>query len=108
MRYAITGGAGFIGSHLTKQLLKNGHNVIIIDNLHSGKKENIDNFEKIEFHNIDIRNYQDMEKNLKNIDGIFHLAALTDVQESFEKPEEYHDVNVKDQKMYLKLQKIIK
>ena len=42
MRYAVTGGAGFIGSHLTKQLLKNGHNVIIIDNLHSGKKENID------------------------------------------------------------------
>jgi UDP-glucose 4-epimerase len=105
MRYAITGGAGFIGSHLTKQLLKNGHNVIIIDNLHSGKKENIDNFEKIEFHNIDIRNYQDMEKNLKNIDGIFHLAALTDVQESFEKPEEYHDVNVKGLENVFKIAK---
>jgi UDP-glucose 4-epimerase len=105
MRYAVTGGAGFIGSHLTKQLLKNGHNVIIIDNLHSGKKENIDNFEKIEFHNIDIRNYQDMEKNLKNIEGIFHLAALTDVQESFEKPEEYHDVNVKGLENVFKIAK---
>lgn len=105
MRYAVIGGAGFIGSYLTKQLLKNGHNVVVVDNLHSGKKENIDNFEKIEFHNIDIRNYQDMEKNLKNIDGIFHLAALTDVQESFEKPEEYHDVNVKGLENVFKIAK---
>jgi len=105
MRYAVIGGAGFIGSHLTKQLLKDGHDLVIIDNLHSGKKENIDNLEKIEFHNIDIRNYQDLEKNLKNIDGIFHLAALTDVQESFEKPEEYHDVNVKGLENVFKIAK---
>jgi nucleoside-diphosphate-sugar epimerase len=105
MRYAVTGGAGFIGSHLTKQLLKNDHKVIVIDNLHSGKKENIKNLKNVEFHNIDIRNYYDMEKNLKNVDGVFHQAALTDVQESFEKPEEYYDVNVKGLENVFKIAK---
>jgi len=105
MRYAVTGGAGFIGSHLTKQLLKNDHKVIVIDNLHSGKKENIKNLKNVEFHNIDIRNYHYMEKNLKNVDGVFHQAALTDVQESFEKPEEYYDVNVKGLENVFKIAK---
>jgi UDP-glucose 4-epimerase len=94
MRFAVIGGAGFIGSYLTKQLLKNGHYVLVIDNLHTGKKENLKNLENMEFYNIDIRNYLELQKVLKNIDGIFHEAALTNVQESFEKPEEYYDVNV--------------
>jgi len=94
MRFAVIGGAGFIGSYLTKQLLKDDHDVLVIDNLHTGKKENLENLTNIEFCNIDIRNYQGLDKILKNLDGIFHQAALTVVQESFEKPEEYYDVNV--------------
>jgi UDP-glucose 4-epimerase len=95
MKYVVTGGAGFIGSNIVKLLLKKGHNVDIIDNLHTGKKENINEvFDKVNFHQIDTRKKQDLEKIIKNCDGIFHEAALTAVPESFEKPQEYHDVNV--------------
>ena len=94
MRFAVIGGAGFIGSHLTKRLLNDGHCVLVIDNLHTGKKENLVSLQNFEFHNIDIRNYKELDKILKNLDGIFLEAALTVVQDSFEKPEEYHDVNV--------------
>lgn len=95
MKYGITGGAGFVGSHIAKHLVKKGHEVIIVDNLHTGKKENLSSISKnIEFYNADIRNYSDLENILKSVDGIFHEAALTIVQESFSKPKEYHDVNV--------------
>lgn len=95
MKYAVTGGAGFIGSNIVKLLVKNGHEVEIIDNLHTGKKDNIKEvFERINFHQIDIRNKEDLEKIIQNCDGVFHQAALTAVPESFEKPQEYHDVNV--------------
>jgi len=105
MRFAVIGGAGFIGSYLTKQLLKNGHYVLVIDNLHTGKKENLKSLVNMEFCNIDIRNYHGLEKVLKNLDGIFHEAALTDVQESFEKPEEYYDVNVNGTENIFKIAK---
>ena len=95
MRYVVTGGAGFVGSNLTKLLVKEGHDVTVIDNLVKGKKENLSQvIEKIKFLNLDIRDYQELRKNLKNIDGVFHQAALTIVQDSFERPEEYHEVNV--------------
>jgi len=95
MRFAVTGGAGFVGSHLVKLLLKEGHEVIVVDNLHTGKKENlVEVMNKIEFFHIDIRNYELMEEKLVDIDGIFHQAALTVVQDSFSNPKEYHDVNV--------------
>jgi len=95
MRFVVTGGAGFVGSHLVKLLVKNGHKITVIDNLHTGKKENLDEVkDKIEFLNIDIQDYDSMEKNMKDIDGVFHQAALTVVQDSFTRPEEYFDVNV--------------
>ena len=95
MRYVVTGGAGFVGSHLVKLLVKNGHDVTVIDNLIKGKKENLSHvIEIIKFLNLDIRDYQELRKNLMNIDGVFHQAALTIVQDSFERPEEYHEVNV--------------
>ncbi|SVB31027.1 uncharacterized protein METZ01_LOCUS183881, partial [marine metagenome] len=90
MRFVVTGGAGFVGSHLVKLLVKNGHEITVIDNLHTGKKENLDEVkDKIEFLNIDIQDYDSMEKNMKDIDGVFHQAALTVVQDSFTRPEEY-------------------
>ena len=96
MKFAVTGGAGFVGNNIVKLLVSKGYSVVVIDNLHTGKKKNLEEiFRKIEFHQTDIRNYDEMEKILKNVDGIFHEAALTIVQESFDKKEEYFDVNVK-------------
>ena len=95
MKFVVTGGAGFIGNNIVKLLIKQGHNVDIIDNLHTGKKENLKEIiDKINFYQINIKNKKDLEKIIKNCDGIFHEAALTAVPESFEKPKEYHDVNV--------------
>ena len=95
MKYVVTGGAGFIGNHITKALVKQGHNIIVIDNLHTGNKENLVSiYENIEFHLEDIRNKEKLQKIIKNCDGIFHQAALTVVPESFEIPDEYNDVNV--------------
>ncbi|MDC0041329.1 NAD-dependent epimerase/dehydratase family protein [Candidatus Nitrosopelagicus sp.] len=95
MRFIVTGGAGFIGSNIVKLLVQNKHEVIVIDNLHTGKKENLESvYEKIQFYNIDIRHKEKLNKIVKNCDGIFHQAALTVVSESFKIPNEYYDVNV--------------
>lgn len=95
MRFVVTGGAGFIGSRIVKSLLRDKNSVTVIDNLHTGKMQNLqDIIEEIEFVKADIRNYKDMEKIITDFDGIFHEAALTLVQESFTKQNEYNDVNV--------------
>ena len=95
MKYAVTGGAGFIGSHLVKNLVERGNEVIVIDNLNTGKKENIEKIsKKIDFFEIDIRDFSAIEDILKNIDGIFHEAALASVQDSFRIPDEFFEVNV--------------
>lgn len=95
MKFAVTGGAGFVGNNIVRLLISKGHSVTVIDNLHTGKKKNLEDIlEKIEFYEIDIRDFKKMESILKNVDGIFHEAALTVVQESFEKEKEYYDVNV--------------
>ena len=106
MRYVVTGGAGFVGSNLVKLLVKEGHDVLVIDNLVKGKKENLTEvLEKIEFANLDIRNYDDIEKKFRDLDGVFHQAALTVVQDSFSNPQEYHDVNVVGTENIFKLAK---
>ena len=95
MKFVVTGGAGFVGSNIVKLLINEGHSVIVIDNLVKGKKKNLETvLAKIEFHEIDIRDYESLKDILINIDGVFHQAALTVVQDSFEKPDEYHEVNV--------------
>ena len=95
MRFVVTGGAGFVGSHLVKLLVREGHQVKVIDNLHTGKMENLEQvIEDIEFSKIDIQDFDSMEKELKDTEGVFHQAALTVVQDSFKIPEKYHDVNV--------------
>ena len=104
MKFVVTGGAGFIGSNIVKQLLKQNHTPIVIDNLSRGKIERISSPD-IEFHKVDIRNIDQLKKILKNSDGIFHQAALTDVQESFTKQEEYNDVNVKGTENIFKIAK---
>ena len=94
MKFIVTGGLGFVGSHLAQYLERQGHDVIVVDNLHSGKLENLDSSNKIEFIKLDIHEYEKLKMLTKNVDGIFHQAALTSVQESFIKKDEYFDVNV--------------
>ena len=106
MRYVVTGGAGFIGSHLVRHIINEGHSVEIIDNLHKGTKNNIkDVFEKINFHSIDIRDEKKLYDILKNCDGVFHEAALTSAPESFKIPKEYFDVNVNGTKKIFEIAK---
>ena len=95
MNVVVTGGAGFIGSYLVKQLVKSNQNVTVIDSLVRGNLSNLSSvIDKIKFHKIDIRDFDGLKEILKQADGVFHEAALTDVQESFTKQKEYHDVNV--------------
>ena len=106
MKFVVTGGAGFIGSHLTKFLLENGHNVIVIDNLARGTLENLREVEsKIEFHKISILEYDKLKEIVKGADGVFHEAALASVPDSFKDPEKYYQVNAIGTENILKLAK---
>lgn len=94
MKFTVIGGAGFIGNNIVRQLLKQNHTPVVIDSLYRGKIERISSL-GVEFHKVDIRDFDQLRDIVKNLDGIFHEAALTDVQESFTKQQEYNDVNVK-------------
>ena len=80
----VTGGAGFIGTNLIKRLLKDGHNVVSIDNYSTGNEENEQ--EGCTYHNVDIRDAVDFDFFMENPDVIYHLAALPRIQPSFEFP----------------------
>lgn len=94
MKYIVTGGAGFIGSNLVDLLIEENHEVIVIDNFSSGKKENCNL--KAQYFELDISDSSNFE-NLKNIllgsDGVFHLAALPRVQESIDNPLHFEKNN---------------
>ena len=91
MKCIVTGGAGFIGSHLVDRLVNEGHEVHVIDNLSTGKRENIN--EKAEWYLKDISWNYDFSM-FEGADVVFHLACLARVQPSIENPLEYHDKNV--------------
>jgi len=92
MKYLVTGGAGFIGSHITDKLIDLGHDVIVIDNLMLGKRDFVN--KKAKFKKIDIRNYKKLSKAFKGMDGVFHLAADPRLQISIEDPITTHEINV--------------
>lgn len=93
--FLVTGGAGFIGSHIAERLVKEGHQVRILDNLATGKKENIADFaDRVEFIEGDIRDKKICEKACQNIDYVFHEAALGSVPRSIEDPELSNEVNI--------------
>ena len=97
MKTLITGGAGFIGSHLADLLIASEHEVVVIDNLSNGRKSNIEHLLKKKnfiFHKLDITNMDDIEPIFVNVDWVFHLAGMADIVPSIESPKEYYDCNV--------------
>ncbi len=92
MKYIVTGGAGFIGSHLVDKLIDLGHEVIVVDNLMLGKKEFVN--KKAVFKKVDIRNYKKLKKAFDGAEAVFHLAADPRLQTSIEDPISTHDINV--------------
>lgn len=91
-RYLITGGAGFIGSHLAEKLTKDGHQVVILDDFSTGRQENIGNNYQIIRGNI--TDTSTLEGAFKNIDFCYHLAAVASVQKSIEEWEYSHQINL--------------
>ena len=98
MKALVTGGAGFIGSHLVDLLIIKNFHVTVIDNLYSGNLNNfssIKNKKNLKIIKKDITNYNDIEKHFKGIDYVFHLAGMADIVPSIELPVKYFDVNVR-------------
>jgi UDP-glucose 4-epimerase len=96
MRYLVTGGAGFIGSHLTERLLADGDEVIVVDSLVSGTTANLEHLDgaRLRFEQLDVRETGRLSDLLAGVDGVFHLAALADIVPSVERPGDYHGANV--------------
>lgn len=93
--YLVTGGAGFIGSHIVEALLQNGGKARVLDNFFTGKKENLNGLlEDIELIEGDIRNVETVKKTVKGVDCVLHQAALRSVPMSIEDPWAYNEVNV--------------
>ena len=106
MKILVTGGAGFIGSHIVEYLVQRGDNVIVLDNLSNGKMQNMSKVsDDINFVNGDVRDYNLVEQLVKDVDSVFHEAALVSVPESFKMQNEYFDVNVNGTENILKLAK---
>ena len=94
-KYLVTGGAGFIGSHIVEELVRRGSKIRVIDNFLTGKRENLASFgEKIELLEGDIRNFETCQEALEGIDFVLHQAALPSVPRSIENPLLTNDINV--------------
>jgi nucleoside-diphosphate-sugar epimerase len=94
-RSIVTGGAGFIGSALVRSLLAAGHQVEVIDNLDTGKRENLaDLGAKVRLHEVDIRDYEAILPIIRGSDRVFHLAALPSVPKSILDPVPSHNSNI--------------
>ena len=95
MRACVTGGCGFIGSHVTDRLLADGHEVVILDNLSTGREENVAHVaDQVRVVRGDIRSEEDVAKAFEGCDFVIHLAALAAVARSIDDPREVADVNV--------------
>ena len=91
-KIAVTGGAGFIGSNLVERLLSKGHEVVVVDDLSTGLKSNLD-LNKITFHELSLTNREGLAKALNGVDAIVHLGARGSVPRSLKNPIATHDVN---------------
>ncbi|MEI7856627.1 MAG: SDR family oxidoreductase [Methanomicrobiales archaeon] len=97
MRYLVTGGAGFIGSHIADFIIHNNHEVVILDNLFSGKKENISQLsgnKRVQFIHGSITDPATLKTACESVDGIFHEAAIASVSRSVNNPVATNEANV--------------
>ena len=100
MKYLVTGGAGFIGSHITSALLEQGAHVRIMDNFSSGKRENVEaltrqfDASQLEIIEGDVRDVSSVTEAARGIEIIFHEAAFVSVPQSMDQPQECFDVNI--------------
>lgn len=96
-RAAVTGGAGFIGSHLVERLLADGHEVTVLDNFSTGKRANLQHVEhhpRLQIRKVDVSESAELQGCLDAIDWVFHVAALADIVPSIQDPLKYHRANV--------------
>ena len=106
MKYLVTGGAGFIGSHLCIALVEEGHQVWALDDLSKGKLENLDqviNNSNFKFIQASLSQYEILEKLIAKVDVIYHLAAIVGVKHYVEDPVKVIDVDVCDTSKLLEL-----
>ncbi|HZM20734.1 MAG TPA: SDR family NAD(P)-dependent oxidoreductase, partial [Anaerolineales bacterium] len=100
MKYLVTGGAGFIGSHITRKLLEQGSSVRVLDNFSTGKRENIEALTRqfsgnqLEVLEGDVRDASRLKEALHGVEVIFHEAAFVSVPQSMDEPQECFDVNI--------------
>jgi len=95
MKYLITGGAGFIGCNLARFILQKGHEVVVLDNFSTGKRENLaEILDRITLIAGDIRHRETLDRSVQGVSAIFHEAALASVPASIADPVTAHDVNV--------------
>ena len=100
MKYLVTGGAGFIGSHIVQTLLEQGNSVRVFDNFSTGKRENLEhltrqfNGNRLEVLEGDLRDASHVEEALRGVEVIFHEAAFVSVPQSMEEPQTCFDVNI--------------
>jgi UDP-glucose 4-epimerase len=96
-RALVTGGAGFIGSHLVDRLLQDGHRVVVLDNLSTGRLENLAhhrNSPALSIQQVDIADQEAIKPYFHDVDWVFHMAALADIVPSIKHPTDYHHANV--------------
>lgn len=93
----VTGGAGFIGSHLVERLLREGHQVVVLDNFSTGRMENLAHLKEnndLLIHRVDVSKFEAIRPLFDGVEWVFHLAALADIVPSIVDPQEYHRSNV--------------
>ena len=97
MKVLVTGGAGFIGSHLVERLLHDGHEVAVIDNFSTGLEENliaVKNSPRLHVHEADVADFDAVLKIVPGADWVFHIAGLSSLVPSIEKPLDYFHSNI--------------
>ena len=97
MRAVVTGGAGFIGSHVVERLLADGHQVTVLDNLSTGRLSNLASVQhdaRLAVHQVDVTDHRQVQPLMAGADWVFHLAALADIVPSIERPLDYYRANV--------------